>query len=221
MRYRFYREHKFVSAALNDLERLIARADFCSETDLAEVQRVFNTTTQMLKHHAEYENERIHCLLRAKNSALFQDFEHEHAKQEKDILALANLIKGIGHTDASDLRIEKGYQLYLAYRKFVAENLLHLHEEESVLLPELQRLYSDEALAAVSNIAYAQMMPEHMVEMVKGLFPHLNKYDRHAFLSNMQVQQPKKFSEAWPSICALLESDEQKELEELLTAAKR
>jgi len=28
MRYQFYREHKYVSSALNDLERLIARTDF-------------------------------------------------------------------------------------------------------------------------------------------------------------------------------------------------
>lgn len=216
MRYRFYREHKFVSAALNDLERLIARADFCSTKDLTEVQRAFSATTQMLKQHADYENARIHQLLRSKNSGLYQALEHEHAKQEKDILALAMLLDAIEREPAGEERIEKGYVLYLAYRKFVAENLLHLHEEETVLLPELQRLYSDQELAAVSNIAYEQMMPKHMVEMVKGLFPYMNKYDRRAFLSNMQVQQPQKFAEAWPAISPLLKNEEQSELEALL-----
>lgn len=37
MRYKFYREHKYVSFRFNELERLVARADFKRDEELNKV----------------------------------------------------------------------------------------------------------------------------------------------------------------------------------------
>ena len=66
MRYKFYREHKYVSAAVNDLERLIAKTDFRASSEVEKIKKEFDALVQMLKGHAHYENETLHELLRKK-----------------------------------------------------------------------------------------------------------------------------------------------------------
>src|SRR5690242_11209055 len=148
MRYQFYREHKYVSAALNDLERLIARTDFCDGGGVKEVEAAFHALAHMLKGHAEYENERLHVLLKQKDVAaeIYRHIEDDHAEQDQKLEEIEKILRGIALETEAEKRIEEGYRLYLTYRKFVADNLAHLHEEETQILPELQRLYSDAEL---------------------------------------------------------------------------
>lgn len=72
--------------------------------------------------------------------------------------------------------------------------LLHLHEEETRILPELQRLYSDEELRRVEDATYRQMTAEDLLSMLQELFPHMNAVDKEAFLKDIQLSQPEKYS---------------------------
>jgi hemerythrin-like domain-containing protein len=209
MRYRFYREHKYVSSALNDLERIIAQADFTQNDVIAQVKTQFEKLAAMLTEHARYENERVHQLLRVKKSDVFQGIEEEHEHHKNDMLQILGLFKKVEEESIGENRILKGYELYLAYRKFVANNLLHLHEEETNILPELQRLYSDDELRQVAAVAYNAMTPEQIVSMLEGLFVHMNTHDRYAFLENIHILVPQKLSLAWPRIREILSDQEQ------------
>lgn len=46
MRYQFYREHKYVSSALNDLERMIAKTDFRKAQEVVSVNEAFSVCQQ-------------------------------------------------------------------------------------------------------------------------------------------------------------------------------
>lgn len=192
MRYQFYREHKYVSAALNDLERLIARTDFCDAAALEDVKRDFDSLSDMLKGHAQYENERLHVLLKEKNSV--EHIEEDHAEQDRQLEKIGEMIRNISLESEPGRKIEEGYHLYLAYRKFVADSLAHLHEEETKILPELQRLYSDAELQQVEAPTYREMTPEQITGMLEILFPHMNKHDRQAFLDDICFLEPEKFN---------------------------
>ncbi|MBS0605229.1 MAG: hemerythrin domain-containing protein [Verrucomicrobia bacterium] len=202
MRYQFYREHKYVSSALNDLERLIAQTDFCDSASLEGVKRSFEDLAEMLKGHAQYENERLHVLLNRKNSTIpaCRHVEEEHAAQDAQLSQIGELIQGISLESDEEKKIERGYQLYLAYRHFVADNLAHLHEEETQILPELQRLYSDSELQQVEAGTYREMTPDQMIAMMNILFPHMNRQDRQAFLVDILSLEPEKFEVVWQSI---------------------
>ncbi len=193
MRYQFYREHKYVSSALNDLERLIARTDFCNLNSVKEVEQAFESLSNMLQGHAHYENERLHMLLKQKNALIFEHIEKDHAAQDHHLLELKKLLQEISLQTNNDEKIAQGYHFYLAYRKFVADNLTHLHEEETQILPELQKLYSDEELRQVEAQTYREMTPSEMLEMLQTLFPHMNTHDKRAFLSDILALAPEKF----------------------------
>lgn len=212
MRYQFYREHKYVSAALNNIERLIAKTDFCNLQEVDSINKAFQELKQMLQGHAQYENERLHILLKNKHSIAHAHAEEDHAHQDAQLLEIQKLIDGTSQAASSEEKISLGYKLYLTYRKFVADNLIHLHEEETKILPELQRLYTDEELRQVEAQTYAEMTPEDMVGMMQVLFPHMNPTDRFALLSDIQILQPKKFMAAWHGIAPMIEKDEQANL---------
>jgi hemerythrin-like domain-containing protein len=193
MRYQFYREHKYVSSALNEVERLIAKTDFSNDIDIKKVEEAFQGLSDMLKGHAYYENEKLHALLKAKGSHVFETLEKDHAHQDQELLDIQKTIH--------DLYISKnpekdGYNLYLLFREFVAENLHHLNQEERLILPELQRLYTDEELKQVEMTTYQIMTVEDLIEMMQVLFPHMNKYDKKAFLEDIKEASRDKYETA-------------------------
>lgn len=94
-----------------------------------------------------------------------------------------------------------GYQLYLTYRKFVSENLAHLQEEETLILPELQKLYSDSELQQVEAQTYHEMTPDQIISMLETLFLHMNTYDRKALLADILSLEPEKFELIWETTC--------------------
>ncbi len=212
MRYQFYREHKYVSAALNDLERLIAKTDFRNSEEITTVNEALQSLTEMLKGHAQYENERLHVLLKNRHSKIHEHAEEDHAHQDEQLHEIQKMIDNISNASMDDEKISLGYKLYLFYRKFVADNLVHLHEEETLILPELHRLYTDVELKQVEAETYRIMTAEEMVLMMQVLFPPMNPSDRLAFLSDIQEAQPAKFIAAWQGIAHLLEKEERESL---------
>lgn len=213
MRYKFYREHKYVCAAINDVERLIAKTDFTNALEREKAKEAFIALLPMLEGHAEYENSRLHKLLRDRGSSIYEHIEEEHAEYKQKLKELNYILTQTLNTTGKEEQIELGYKFYLWFRKFAGENLLHLHEEETVILPELQRLYSDEELSQVEFESYRVMSPEDLIHMMQILFPHMNSDDRLAFLSDIKSCDEEKFVKAWGGIKNQIEDNERKSIE--------
>lgn len=208
MRYQFYREHKYVSAAVNDLERQIARTDFSNLQEVQAVAHEFQELAEMLKSHAHYENEKLHSLLEQRGSLVHKHVENDHAHQDEHLLEIQSGIDQIILAKTEEEQISLGYKLYLTYRKFAADNLNHLYEEETLILPELQRLYTDEELKKVEAATYRIMTAEQLVQMLQVLFPHMNSSDRTAFLTDIREAQPENFPFVWKGIAHQLPEQE-------------
>lgn len=212
-RYRLYREHKFVSIQVSDLERFIAKIDFTDPKQIAEVKSQLDGIIGLMENHAKHEDERIHPLLKKKAPALIEKIESEHRDHKPIFDDLKKRLIEIESAKEEDRKIELGYQFYLAYRKFVAINLAHLDEEENVIMPEIQKHYTDQEIReAVDFPVYGIMSAEDMVGMVTVLFPTMNIDDKKAFLRDLNDSQPAKFREAWPKIAPILDEGERAKL---------
>ena len=211
MRVKLYREHKYVSFALSELEPLIAKTDFTHDAALAHVENEWLRIKEMLEGHAYHEEHNFHALLEKKGSTIHHGAHNDHKHLGETLQHIQDLLAAV-ETNADP--IEAGYQFYLAYRKFVGDNLLHLHEEETRLLPELQRLCTDEELRAIEYPTYEVMTSEEMVEMVQILFPHMNFSDKCAFLTDLASAQPQKFLKLWESANNFLSAEEIKRFEQ-------
>ena len=192
-RYRFYREHKFITQKLAELDAMIAKTDFRFLPNVETINENLSDLTEMLMGHAFFENSSIHPLLREKNSNLYEKIEMEHQHHEKDLNSLKEQLKSI--LDSTDLvaRESDSYTFYLNFRLFFSENLKHLHEEETIIMAELQRLYTDDELRLIEFNTFNQMSPEDMTHMIDALTPYINPSDRAFFLNEMKAAEPDKF----------------------------
>ena len=93
-----------------------------------------------------------------------------------------------------------GNEFYLSYRSFYSEMLKHLYEEEKILLPPLQALYTDAELAALQAQTYQKMTPQDMLDMLNTFFPHANPEDRQFFLLEIKAAEPEKFKIVWEKL---------------------
>jgi len=203
MRYRFYREHKFVIPFINDVTRLIARTDFQDEEQLKVVRERVNNVIGMLQGHAEHEEKAFHLLLEAKGSTVHQSIMKDHADHARLFDHIEASLKDISTAGTGEEKIRLGYAFYLQFREFEANNMNHINDEERVIMPELQRLYTDEELRAVEAKIYHKMEPDHMIHMMKVIFPYMDSVDHLVFLSDIQIATPDKFKNA---ICGILKA---------------
>ena len=110
---------------------------------------------------------------------------------------------------------KNGYDFYLSFREFEAKNLEHINEEERIIMPELQRLYTDEELRqGIDFKIYQSMTAEQMFHMLKVLFPQYNVDDKLAFLKDiLDASQSEKFAVVWRQVFdELLTPDERHEI---------
>ncbi len=208
MRYRFYREHKYISYAVSELEKLIAKTDFTNQTQINLIKNELANIEDLMTGHAEWEESTIHELLKKKNSPLHTQIEKDHQEHVIQFKALQEMLIHISDSRDENEKLSKGYTFYITYRNYAASNLKHLNEEETLLMPELQRLYSDEELRAIEFKTYEQMSLEDMIHMMEILFPHMNPNDREHFLTDIRDAKPEKFMQAWEGIKDKIEDSE-------------
>jgi len=212
MRYRFYREHKYVSYILSELERLIAKTDFRSKDQADKVKEALNSAKMLLQGHATHEDKTLHELLRQKGSSIHESIEADHKRHEEQFREFNKKLEEIAASSNAQDQLSQGYYFYLAYRAFVGDNLRHIHEEETIIMPELQKLYSDDELRAVEFNTYAHMTPEQIIHMMEVLFPHMNTDDHEVFLTDVKEAEPAKFIKVWSSISFKLNPIERENL---------
>lgn len=197
VRYRFYRVHKYVCFELSEFERATAKTDFLDPKACQALKEKLSNLIQLLKHHGQYEDAHIHDLLRQKNSNLAKFIEKEHQDHEQ---AFHDLMKHLDFTitlQSPSEKILSGNEFYLSYRIFYSEMLKHLYDEEKILLPELQSLYSDHELAKLQAKTYQKMTPDDMLNMLNTLAPHANPEDLQFFTNEMKAAEPEKFKIVW------------------------
>lgn len=212
MRYRFYRVHKYVTYMLYDFERLCAQTDFSDNTAVDQLQQALDNLAQLMHSHAEHEDNAIHALLRAKNVHIQDDIELDHQNHIAQFAALTQQLEQILASEEANEKIALGYDFYVDYRLFVAENVYHIHQEETVIMPELQKWYTDEELKQLSANTYGHMTAEQMIHMMQVLFPHMDINDKQSFLQDIYDAQPEKFTVAWERVAPMLSEHERQSI---------
>lgn len=208
-RRRLYTEHKYVTYTLSEFSRYVAKTDFSSNDQIAEVKEKFGGIKGLMHGHAAHENERIHELLRRKGSHVQDAIEADHAGHDSTFHSLDEVLElSLTETDVEQKKAA-GYRFYLEFQKFEASNLMHQFYEETQIMPELHRLCTDEEiLEFVDKHSYEQMSGEDLAGMMQELFPHFNKDDRYGMLNDIKLAQPAKFQAAFSGVLPSLSPEE-------------
>ena len=155
------------------------------EATLAMVERLLG----LCELHLKDENEFIHPALERAQPGTSARVAAEHVHHTESIADLRDLAGLVADSQGAPRAAALG-RLYRATALFVAENLQHMHAEETVHNPALWNAYSDKELVDIEHALIASIPPAMMMEAMQWFLPALHAGERAAMLGEMQQGMP-------------------------------
>jgi hypothetical protein len=181
--------HKALRAAAG---RLLARLGATDFSDAAEVSSILTALRSQLSvgmRHLHHEDLHIHAALEARSPGSSGRLEADHHHHEEAIADLEQVMTEIEGASAAERQV-LGRQLYLRYAHYVAADLVHMHEEETVTMPLLHSLFSDAELMTIEGAIVASIPPTETMTIMGDMIPAMHRTERKQFLSFVQAGAP-------------------------------
>ena len=186
----------FMARVLVDLGRMdINDAGECRAT-LGQARSLL----ALLRSHLEHENRFIHPALEALQPGSCARVDDDHAAHHSAIEALTAEVQALldtcsavpvpAHADSDALR------LYRRFALFMAENIEHMHHEETVLHAMLCAGYGDGELHDIHARLLASVPPAETMLVLSWTLPALTPAQRSGMLGEMQTQAPPEVMRA-------------------------
>lgn len=181
--------HKALRNFMADTLTAVGRMDTddAEERDatLAQLRSLLN----LLEHHAQIEDDFVHVAMQTRRPGSASESGAEHERQRR---ALAELRR---QADAVDRGIGQGCSaaaaaLYQHLSLFVAENLAHMHEEETANNAVLWSEFSDDELAQIHDRIVASIDAHEMAQIVRWMAPSLTPHERATLFGGLQAKAP-------------------------------
>lgn len=136
--------------------------------------------------HLDHEEREIHAALEARVPGAAGDLYADHDRHRASFVGIETAIAAVEAADASR-RPAALHRLYMAFTRFVAADFAHMAEEEEVILPVLQDLFTDEELVAIEARITASLPPDRMIAFSQMMLPAASPTERVTMLSRVRA----------------------------------
>lgn len=169
----FNQIHKALRALLYDTSLALQQTWF-GDTDEAEIAlEKVKMVVDIFDQHARHEDNYVLPAIQQYEPSLVDTFELEHIKDHELSERLRGLLAVYNLAQKSQVKMEAGHAIVLAFQEFMIFNLQHMAKEEAVLNRVLWRYYADEELLAINQKIIAAIPAEEMAVsnawMMRGL----------------------------------------------------
>lgn len=181
--------HKALRLMLSDT---LTRVGHTDPTDAAQVRESLNRVHALVKMfagHIEHENRFMHPALERAQPGTSARIAAEHGAHEDHLEGLSDLALVADLCPPSD-RAVAWNRLYHALALFMADNLEHMHYEETEHNAVLWAHYTDAELMALHDELVASIAPDEMMEVMFWMLPALNATERALMLGDMRQKAP-------------------------------
>jgi iron-sulfur cluster repair protein YtfE (RIC family) len=181
--------HKSIRCALGETLIRMGQTSFDDAAVAAQMVDMLEEVLGFCEHHLEHEERFVRPMCEGKISLRPFDAGHpEHTRFIAELRALASSV-----TSASpERRSEAGHSLYLHFAAFVGDALLHMAEEERVLLPLLQRTFSDAELLGIQKRIQESMSPADLAVSARRMLRAASRVERIGLVHMMLARAPRK-----------------------------
>lgn len=181
--------HKAMRAVMADCLLAVGRADPTDAHDVDDAVRRIATLMDLCASHVHHENTFVHPAIEARTPGVSDAVGQDHVEHLQQIERLRGAALRLPAIDPS-LRAGALQGLYLELSLFVADNLHHMHVEETVHNTALWSAYTDEELRSVHDALVASIEPGEMMQVMRWMLPHLHAPERLAVLCGMKQGAP-------------------------------
>lgn len=181
--------HKALRRAMCDTLTRLGALDTDDHADLLRTLAQAEHLLDMLRSHLRHENDFIHTAIEARRPTGARRTADDHLEHMGTIAALQAELRTLRAADTS-LRATLALRLYRHFALFVAENLQHMHIEETANNAALWSLYDDDELNALHDRLLASIPPAEMMDTLRWMGPALAPRELAALLADMQRKAP-------------------------------
>ncbi len=185
--YRF--AHKGLRAFLHDVMLQVGRVDVDDEVEVKESLARVRELLTICRIHLQKENHFIHTALETRRAGAAAQAAEDHAQHERSFEDLEHDAHAVESSQAA-ARVVAATRLYRRLALFVADNLEHMHVEETELNEALWATHSDEELRHIQQALVAAIAPEHRVVFQRWMVPAMTPAERVALFSDIKQRTP-------------------------------
>jgi quercetin dioxygenase-like cupin family protein len=178
--------HKALRLFMNDTLGRVGQLDHDDAVQFGATLAQLQSLLDACRSHVAKENKFVHPAIEARCPGASERIGDEHAEHLDAIAALeaeAAALRALPSAGAA-------LRLYRQLARFVGENFLHMHVEESAHNSALWASYSDAELLEIHQRILASIDPAEMALMLRWMVPALTPGERAAMLGEMQMQIP-------------------------------
>jgi hypothetical protein len=181
--------HKGLRNFLCDTLSRVGRVDVFDVQDLARTLAQLEALLNFCTKHLAHEDVFLHTAIAARVPGGAGRTVDDHAEHLHSIEALRGEARALlGAPDAE--RMTLALRLYRHLALFVAENLQHMHIEETANNALLWAHYSDAELVEIHDRLIASIDPADNMEVMRWMVPALSPVQRAGLLGEMKAQAP-------------------------------
>lgn len=181
-----------------EMGRLLTRMGQTDANDEAETAQLIADVRAFLSIgavHLRDEEAVIHPALEAKAPDSTRIVGGEHEDHRKDFVELDALV-GVVEKERGEARSDALHRLYLRFSRFVADDLEHLHHEETIILPLLHANFSDDELRGMERDIVALVPPAELITVLRYMIPAMNPAERLGFITDLKSGAPAEVFDA-------------------------
>lgn len=181
--------HKALRRAMCDTLCKLGALDTEDPADMLRTLAQAEHLLDMLRSHLRHENDFIHTAIEARRPAGARRTADDHLEHQGAIAGLQAELRTLRAAEPS-MRATLALRLYRHFALFVAENLQHMHIEETANNAALWALYDDDELNALHDRLVASIPPAEMMDTLRWMGPALAPRELAGLLADMQAKAP-------------------------------
>lgn len=181
--------HKGLRVFLSDTLNRCGRMDAADDGDVAETLAQVRALVELCRAHLNKEEDYMHRAIEARRAGGARRTIDDHAghlKAFEDIEADVRAVEK-SHGPA---RVAAAKRLYRYLALFVAENLEHMHVEETENNEVLWATHTDEELLALQKQLVGSIPPAEMQRFLRWMIPAMAPAERALMLGGMKQSAP-------------------------------
>jgi iron-sulfur cluster repair protein YtfE (RIC family) len=181
--------HKGLRSFMAETLVVVGRMDADDAAERRGTLAQLRALLELLERHARHEDDFIHPVLQARRPGAERSCGDEHDRQREQLRALRRRADNVEAASGAE-RAAAALELYRQLAIAIADNLAHMHEEETVNNAVLWAECTDDELLAIHDRIVAAVDAEEMVQVIRWMAPSLNPYERAAVFGALQAKAP-------------------------------
>ena len=184
----YYAVHKGIRLANCRMLVALGSVDPWDETALLQALGALSAHLDMALSHLTHENAAIHSAIESRvpggSAHAGEDHDH-HLAAFAELRRMAEEVAAATHDRPARLR-----RLYQRFALFVADDLTHMHEEETELQPLVEAHFTADEIVAIREHIVRAIPPVEMTAFMKVMLGAATRPEREAMVTGMHAGMP-------------------------------